>query len=424
VEACATERLGCALTRWRAALPTHGDGRVCTSIEFARLVNYHAGLLPSIIPEGRMRQPDVLNAGVSGKDAIEFREVIKSFPDPAGMVYALDGVSLAIRSNEFFTLLGPSGCGKTTLLRLIAGFEEPSAGEVRIDGESVLDVPPHRRLVNTVFQNYALFPHMSVAENVDFGQRMRGIAAPERRARTNEMLALVQLEGVGDRRPDQLSGGQQQRVALARALANHPKVLLLDEPLSALDYKLRKEMRLELKRLQRETGITFIFVTHDQEEALEMSDRLAVMSNGRVQQVDTPAQVYDSPVNRFVADFIGETNFLEATIESRTDDGVVCRIARDQRITATGGGEEGLSVTLAVRPEKALLYPPGDPEQRLAGRVVETVYQGSHTSYHVDLGDGQRLIARAGQADRSALAFTLGDPVALHLAPGSARVVE
>src|SRR5579871_4854188 len=247
--------------------------------------------------EARNRESAVL-ADIA---AVEARDVTKLFGQGQDAVRALDNVSIAIRQNEFFTLLGPSGCGKTTLLRLIAGFEQPTAGEILLHGKPVEHLPPYQRAVNTVFQSYALFPHMTVAQNIGFGLEMQGRPAAERARRVEEMLALVKLAGLAARRPSQLWGGQQQRVALARALANRPKVLLLDEPLSALDLKLRKEMQIELKRLQHETGITFIFVTHDQEEALTMSDRIAVMNTGRVQQIGTPEEIYDNPTNRFVA---------------------------------------------------------------------------------------------------------------------------
>ena len=246
--------------------------------------------------------------------AVEARGVTKIFGTGQEGVRALDDVSVAIRQNEFFTLLGPSGCGKTTLLRLIAGFEQPTSGEILLKGSPVEHLPPYQRAVNTVFQSYALFPHMTVAQNISFGLEMRGAAKEKVGSVVEEMLALVKMTGLGGRRPSQLSGGQQQRVALARALANHPEVLLLDEPLSALDLKLRQEMRSELKNLQRRTGITFVFVTHDQEEALTMSDRIAVMSKGKIQQLGAPLDIYERPVNRFVADFIGDTNFVEAQV--------------------------------------------------------------------------------------------------------------
>jgi spermidine/putrescine transport system ATP-binding protein len=250
-----------------------------------------------------------------GISAIDVRSAEKTYRNKGRpTVTALKSVSLTIQDNEFFTLLGPSGCGKTTLLRLIAGFEQPTAGEIMLFGEHIEGLTPYSRSVNTVFQHYALFPHMTVAQNIGFGLRMLKVDKAALDKTVAEMLALVHMEEFADRMPHQLSGGQQQRIALARALAPHPKVLLLDEPLSALDLKLRQAMRLELKKLQQETGITFVFVTHDQEEALAMSDRIAVMSNGEVQQVGTPEEIYNAPRNSFVADFIGDTNLIEAQI--------------------------------------------------------------------------------------------------------------
>ncbi|MES2819079.1 MAG: ABC transporter ATP-binding protein [Pseudomonadota bacterium] len=302
--------------------------------------------------------------------AISIEHLSMEFGDPGKGVKALDDVSLEIRANEFFTLLGPSGCGKTTLLRLIAGFEQPSAGSIRLYGEPMQDLPPFRRPVNTVFQSYALFPHMSVAQNIAFGLEMRGLARREIDATVQQMLALVKLPEVGSRRADQLSGGQQQRIALARALANRPKVLLLDESLSALDMKLRKDMQIELKRLQGETGITFIFVTHDQEEALAMSDRIAVMSKGQVLQIGTPSEIYEAPANRAVADFIGETNFLEAVAT-----GSQLRLADGQMLEAPSS--RAGSVTLAIRPERVSLAETGE----LDAEVENVVYIGTDTLY-------------------------------------------
>ncbi|MFO6190593.1 ABC transporter ATP-binding protein, partial [Pseudomonas aeruginosa] len=287
--------------------------------------------------------------------AIAIERICMEFGTPGQGLKALDDVSLDIHANEFFTLLGPSGCGKTTLLRLIAGFEQPSSGSIRLYGERMEGLPPFRRPVNTVFQSYALFPHMSVADNIGFGLEMQGRPRSEIDATVSRMLELVKLPEVGKRRADQLSGGQQQRIALARALASRPKVLLLDESLSALDLKLRKEMQIELKRLQHETGITFIFVTHDQEEALTMSDRIAVMSKGKVLQVGTPSDIYEAPLNRAVADFIGETNFLEGQADA---DGV--RLADGQRLAATTPGSG--AVTLAIRPERTELAADGQLE--------------------------------------------------------------
>src|SRR5262249_12756309 len=279
--------------------------------------------------------------------AVEARNVSKVFGTGADAVRALDGVSVSIRENEFFTLLGPSGCGKTTLLRLIAGFELPTAGEILLEGEHVEHLPPYQRAVNTVFQSYALFPHMTVAQNIAFGLERGGVPRAEMDSTVTEMLGLVKRVGLGGRRPAQLSGGQQQRVALARALANHPKVLLLDEPLSALDLKLRQGMRQELKNLQQKTGITFIFVTHDQEEPLTMSDRIAVMSQGKIQQLGAPLDIYEKPVNRFVADFIGDTNFVPVSIDGADGGFVRCRSAGGLELLASPvqGAAHGGAVT-------------------------------------------------------------------------------
>jgi len=281
-------------------------------------------------------------------NAIVITNAVKHY----GAFVALKKISLSIRDNEFFTLLGPSGCGKTTLLRMIAGFEDITQGEISLYGERINDLPPHRRPVNTVFQNYALFPHLSVRENIGFGLEMLGKAKAEVARRTDEMLELVQLTQFANRRSSQLSGGQQQRVALARALAPEPKVLLLDEPLSALDLKLRKAMQLELKQIQRETGITFIFVTHDQEEALTMSDRIAVMSSGEVQQLGEARDIYERPRNTFVADFIGDTNLLKVLVEKVSKGKAVCLLEGGHKMTcdALEGIKAGAQVHLSVRP--------------------------------------------------------------------------
>ncbi|MGD8854708.1 MAG: ABC transporter ATP-binding protein, partial [Chloroflexota bacterium] len=300
--------------------------------------------------------------------AVELSDVTKAF----GEIIAVERMSLSISDGEFFSLLGPSGCGKTTTLRMIAGFERPTVGEVYIKSQPMAQIPAYRRPVNTVFQNYALFPHMTVAQNVAFGLEMKKIAKSEIQRRVSEILELVQLPGMGDRRPKQLSGGQQQRVALARALVNRPDVLLLDEPLGALDLKLRKAMQLELKQIQSEVGITFIYVTHDQEEALTMSDRIAVMSDGLVQQVGLPRDIYEHPANRFVADFIGETNFIS---------GEVCELAEmvtvrvgEVELSGSANGHaiaKGEQVTLAIRPEKINLYPQGEIELTKSGLDLE-----------------------------------------------------
>ena len=356
--------------------------------------------------------------------AIELRSVTKVFGaggDTA--VTALDDVSLDIRDNEFFTLLGPSGCGKTTLLRLIAGFERVTSGEILLFGDGVLDLPPHRRPVNTVFQHYALFPHMTVAENVAFGLRMLRRDKAEIARVVGEMLALVKMSELGGRGSSRLSGGQQQRVALARALASHPRVLLLDEPLSALDLKLRQEMRLELKTLQRETGITFLFVTHDQEEALAMSDRIAVIQAGRIRQAGTPGDIYERPIDRFVAGFMGDTNLLSATLGAADGGMVRCRLDGGADILAepVGGGTAGRRVTLSLRPERVALC--RDPDAGLAGRVTDRVYLGTDTAYRIKLENGPELAVREQNAGGRRDGVSPGDGVAVLIAPGAARML-
>ena len=328
--------------------------------------------------------------------AIEAEKVTKIYGAGPERVVALDRVGLSIRENEFFTLLGPSGCGKTTLLRLFAGFEHPTGGRILLYGEDISPLPPFKRPVNTVFQNYALFPHMTVGGNIAFGLEMLGRPQDEVEATVSAMLALVRMEELKHRRVSQISGGQQQRVALARALAPRPKVLLLDEPLSALDQKLRKEMQIELKRLQHETGITFIFVTHDQEEALTMSDRLAVMDHGRILQVGTPRDLYERPAERFVADFIGETNFLKGEVVSIEGTDARVRLASGATISASlpeGKQPTGL-VTLVVRPEHASLTTEAAAAS-LTGTVENIVYFGTDTRYHLRVADGTEFVIRA-----------------------------
>jgi spermidine/putrescine transport system ATP-binding protein len=315
------------------------------------------------------------------------RDVVKRF----GEVSAVDHVSMQIRDGEFFSMLGPSGCGKTTSLRMIAGFEYPTAGEICLSGRPIGTTPPFQRNVNTVFQSYALFPHMTVAENVAFGLEMKKVARAEIERRVDEALEMVRLAGYGGRRPRQLSGGQQQRVALARALVNRPDVLLLDEPLGALDLKLRKEMQLELKGLQERVGITFIYVTHDQEEALTMSDRIAVMSGGKVLQVGSPTEIYERPTCRFVADFIGESNFVKGRVSAvephgaavTTDDGLTLRGQLTQPVRV---GDEAY---ISIRPEKARLSiqpPPDGTANSFAVSVERISYIGSDTRIIVHLG--------------------------------------
>jgi spermidine/putrescine transport system ATP-binding protein len=328
---------------------------------------------------------------------IEVQRVSKSFVTrDVGTVYALNKVSVEIGSSEFFTLLGPSGCGKTTLLRLIGGFDSPTEGAIRIGALDVAGLPPQKRPVNTVFQSYALFPHMSVAENVAFGLQMQDWPTPEIEARVNETLRLVRLDGFAARRPSQLSGGQQQRVALARALAPKPSVLLLDEPLSALDLKLRKEMQNELKRLQRETGITFILVTHDQEEALAMSDRVAVMRDGHILQIGDPRDIYDNPNCRFVADFIGEANLIPGDV--------------------LGLGAE---ITVTIRPERISMRPgsSGGPA-RSQGRISSITFLGLDTLYEVTLPKDIRLRVRLRDGGDG---FRHGDRVAVDWPDGVER---
>ena len=352
--------------------------------------------------------------------AVEARSVSKVFGSGADVVRALDGVSVTIRANEFFTLLGPSGCGKTTLLRLIAGFELPTSGTILLEGHEVEHLPPYQRPVNTVFQSYALFPHMTVAQNIAFGLEMRGIGKSETDRTVEEMLSLVQMSGLGGRRPSQLSGGQQQRVALARALANHPKVLLLDEPLSALDLKLRQGMRTELKALQKRTGITFIFVTHDQEEALTMSDRIAVMSKGQIQQLGAPLEIYERPVNRFVADFIGDTNFIQAAVVGPEHGYVRCRSLSGLEFLSAPVGDSaaGRTVTMALRPEKIGLTP-GDH-----GTVAQAVYIGTDTNYEIRLRDDTQLNVRVQNAVDGRAQFAVGDQVGIEVPAGAARMLS
>src|SRR5918996_4483329 len=332
-----------------------------------------------------------------------------------GQVAAVDDVSLEIRANEFFALLGPSGCGKTTLLRLLAGLERASAGRILIDGEDMAGVPPNRRPVNMVFQSYAVFPHMSVAQNVAYGLRVSGVPRAEAMPRVAQALAMVRLGGLEERRPDQLSGGQLQRVALARALIKRPKVLLLDEPLSALDRKLREEMRLELVRLRQEVGITFVIVTHDQEEALSMADRIGVMDHGRLLQVASPQELYEAPSCRMVADFIGQMNLFCGRVTAAGADALVVeselgelRFARaGHELAAAGVAAE---VGVAVRPEKITLSherPQGKPIA-ICGRVAQLAYLGDASLIYVETETGRKITCRRPHQRRGA-----GPPVAI-----------
>jgi spermidine/putrescine transport system ATP-binding protein len=330
---------------------------------------------------------------------VELKGVTKRF----GSLVAVDDLSLDLGAGEFFTLLGPSGCGKTTTLRMVAGFERPDAGSILIDGADVAELPPHRRPTNTVFQSYALFPHLSVADNVGFGLRRKGVSKQELGDRVTAELERVGLAAEANRRPAQLSGGQQQRVALARALVNLPKVLLLDEPLGALDLKLRKGLQIELKRIQRDVGITFVYVTHDQEEALTMSDRIAVMNRGRVEQVGTPEQVYDRPATTFVAGFIGVSNLMPAVVsgpgEVKLENGPTVRAEPD-------GLSSGDRCHAVVRPEKLRVETVGaegdgaaDGLPRVEGVVESSLYLGTATQIAVDLGGGVRMTVLVPNAD-------------------------
>lgn len=344
--------------------------------------------------------------------AIELRNVSKTFGGGANAFVALKAVSATVDANEFFTLLGPSGCGKTTLLRLIAGFDHPTSGDILLDGQDISRLPPYRRPVNTVFQNYALFPHMTVAENIAFGLQMLGRDRQEIAATVDEMLTLVKMEPMKDRKTSEISGGQQQRVALARALAPKPKLLLLDEPLSALDLKLRKEMQIELKRLQYETGITFVFVTHDQEEALTMSDRIAVMDHGNILQIGSPRDIYDRPEHRFVADFIGDINFLPARVAGNGQGGLCAEISGIGTVDfdKADGVAEGQQITLAIRPERVDLARPASG--CMSGRLTNVVYHGTDTIYHLTLPDGGAMRARVQNNEGFGARFAVGDEVA------------
>ena len=347
--------------------------------------------------------------------AVEIEGVTKRF----GEVVAVDRLDLAIGDGEFFALLGPSGCGKTTTLRMIAGLDLPTEGSLRIFGEEVGMSPPDRRPVNTVFQAYALFPHMTVRQNIAFGLRMRRVKEPERSQRVAEATGMVRLAGMEDRRPDQLSGGQQQRVALARALVNQPRVLLLDEPLGALDLKLRQEMQQELKALQREVGITFVFVTHDQEEALAMSERIGVMSEGRLLQVGTPRQIYERPASRFVADFIGRTNLLEASVESA---GTV-RLANGVRLKAENSMPTGSEVAVSLRPERIRVQPRDEAAadgSSLGGEVRDITYLGHAVVYEVAAGPISIEVRSEGEVGEP---FAPGDEVTISWDRGAATVV-
>ena len=344
---------------------------------------------------------------------VRLDRVTKRFHD----VVAVDDLSMEIRRGEFFSMLGPSGCGKTTTLRMIGGFEEATAGTIFLGETNVTGLPPFKRDVNTVFQNYALFPHLSVFENVAFGLRRRKIAGADLSRRVGEMLELVELPGYERRKPSQLSGGQQQRVALARALINHPRVLLLDEPLGALDLKLRKQMQIELKRIQTEVGITFIYVTHDQEEAMTMSDRIAVMRHGRIEQLGSPEELYERQTTAFVAGFLGVSNLLDGDVVGNDGTWIDVRLADGATVRAPAASANGAhAVRVGIRPEK-LRVVPADAEpvaadgsrNFLGGTVLDASYIGVSTQYLIETGDGHRLVVYAQNLETSGASEALAD---------------
>lgn len=357
--------------------------------------------------------------------AVDIAKVTKIYGSGAQSVRAIDDVSLQINDNEFLTLLGPSGCGKTTLLRMIAGFEDTTNGHIHLFGDEIENLLPNERPVNTVFQHYALFPHLSVFENVAFGLRRQKRSEDEVNKRCQEVLALTQMEHLAERRPNQLSGGQQQRVALARALAPHPKVLLLDEPLSALDLKLRQAMRYELKQLQQKTGITFIFVTHDQEEALAMSDRIVVMSDGKAQQVGTPKEIYERPANVFVANFVGEANLLKGTcIETGADGAIELGVGAVLSIACTEATPKGAATTVMIRPEHVEI----SQEETIAktegislpGILREIVYLGSVAHFEVECAEDKIKVSNSTERIGN---LKIGDQVHVRIAANKCRVL-
>ena len=353
--------------------------------------------------------------------------ILTSVTKQFGDTVAVDDVSLQIEGGEFFSLLGPSGCGKTTTLRVIGGFVYPTTGEVRINGEIMAETPPYRRPVNTVFQNYALFPHKTVAQNIAFGLQMKKAAKSEILDAVERSLDLIQLPGYGYRKPNELSGGERQRVALARALINEPTILLLDEPLSALDLKLRKQMQLELKALQRKVGITFVYVTHDQGEALALSDRIAVMNDGKILQVGTPSEIYDSPRSRFVADFIGTSNFLEGRFISESE--IVLTTEPPLKIASAPNSDVPLNtpVTVAIRPERFELKttPLSDVPNFLPGVIQDESYLGTTLQYTVQTDYPTPLIAhQQNTGAKDTHRFKRGDTVYLQWAPENAIVLK
>jgi spermidine/putrescine transport system ATP-binding protein len=366
------------------------------------------------------RQEGTEADATSGGGEVQLIDLVKRFDE----VVAVDHVDMRIHGGEFYCLLGPSGCGKTTTLRLIAGFERPTGGVVMLDGRDMVNTAPHKRHVNTVFQSYALFPHLSVEENVAFGLRFKNASKSEAKRKVNEALALVQLENYNNRKPNQLSGGQQQRVALARALVLNPAVLLLDEPLGALDAKLRKALQIELKALQEHVGITFIYVTHDQEEALTMSDRISVMRNGKVEQVGSPREVYEEPASAYVANFLGVSNLMDASAEAGGRSGESKLRLGEFELEARGGDTAATGpVKVTIRPERVRLEAHGaQGRNRIPGMVERIVYLGASIQLIVNMAHGARvqvLLQNRGEA----LPYSQGTPVSVVLPPDALRVL-
>ena len=349
--------------------------------------------------------------------------VVKRF----GAVTAVDGVDLAVRRGEFLSLLGPSGCGKTTALRLLAGFEQPTEGSIRIGGVDAVGIPPYRRSVNTVFQHYALFPHMTVLENVAYGLKQRRTSRSDRQRLAEEALELVQLRGYAARRPRELSGGQQQRVALARALVLRPRVLLLDEPLGALDLKLRREMQIELKRMQSQLDLTFVYVTHDQEEAMSMSDRIAVMSRGRIEQLDRPQVIYDHPSSSFVASFIGAMNFVEGQIAERDATGWDAQVGA-LTVRGLGAAERGAAALIGVRPENVTITPgsASSAGNHFGATLIAAMVLGDQLQLIAELPGGKQIVAREQRALAGAAVERLaaGDAVTVHWPPEASMLLD
>lgn len=361
-------------------------------------------------------------------EAVKLVNVSKLFTSQRQKEFlAVDQLNLEIAEGEFFALLGPSGCGKTTTLRMIAGFELPTSGDIFIQGNPMLDKPPFHRPVNTVFQNYALFPHLNVAENIAFGLEMENLPRATINQRVSNILEQVKLAGMDKRYPRQLSGGQQQRVALARALVKQPAVLLFDEPLGALDLKLRKEMQLELKQMQRRLGMTFIYVTHDQEEALTMCDRIAIMHEGKVLQIGTPLEIYEYPKTKFVADFIGESNFLTGQVIEKKSYQITVLVTEDLPILITGRYEVNIGqiVTLVMRPEKTELYPNNyEDETTWCGIIEQEIYIGTDTRYVVRLSEENSLVVRQQNIHTSEIKkYYVGEKVRVRVAPDSIRIL-